>query len=131
MSTDSFTAPEPPIDVMPLMHKAFRAVSDRAEAMAAAASTMEEIAELNETFAFWIKQITYHAAVEDEVMTGPLETSQPGTTKPNMRNCPGRQAIWPVSLLWAKPRDWKRALGRRPFPWIKNSTISLKRGSTI
>ena len=77
MSTDSFTALEHPIDVMPLMHKAFRAVSDRAEAMAAAASTMEEIAELNETFAFWIKQITYHAAVEDEVMTGPLENSQP------------------------------------------------------
>ena len=68
---------EYPIDVMPLMHKAFRAVSDRTEALAAKASTLEDIAELNEAFAFWVKQILYHATVEDEVMNGPLQDCQP------------------------------------------------------
>ncbi|MDA1128881.1 MAG: hemerythrin domain-containing protein [Chloroflexi bacterium] len=77
MTVESFTRLEDPIDVMPLMHKAFRAVSDRAEAMAAEASTKEDVAELSELFAFWIKQIVYHAAVEDEVMTAPLQNSQP------------------------------------------------------
>ena len=28
---------------------------------------MEDIAELNDLFTFWIKQIVYHAAVKDEV----------------------------------------------------------------
>lgn len=77
MTIDGSNKLEHPIDVMPLMHKAFRAVSGRVEAMAAEASTFEEILELNEAFAFWVKQITYHAAVEDESMTGPLKNSQP------------------------------------------------------
>ncbi|NQW22855.1 MAG: hemerythrin domain-containing protein [SAR202 cluster bacterium] len=77
MTTESITKLEDPIDVMLLMHKAFRAVSDRTEALAAKASTMEDIAELNEAFSFWVKQILYHATVEDEVMTGPLQNSQP------------------------------------------------------
>ncbi|MCH8296659.1 MAG: hypothetical protein IH873_01200 [Chloroflexi bacterium] len=68
---------EDPIDVMPLIHKAFRAVSDRTEALAAKASTFEDIAEMNGEFGNWVKQIVYHAAVEDEVMTGPLKDSQP------------------------------------------------------
>lgn len=77
MTAESSTRLEHPIDVMPLMHKAFRAVSYRTEALASSASTIEDIAELNEVFSFWIKQILYHAAVEDEVMTGPLQNSQP------------------------------------------------------
>lgn len=77
MTTESITKLEDPIDVMLLMHKAFRAVSGRTEALAANASTMEDITELNEAFNFWIKQILYHATVEDEVMTGPLQNSQP------------------------------------------------------
>ena len=83
---------EDPIDVMPLMHKAFRAVSDRTEATAAKAVTFDDIAELNEEFSHWTKQLLYHAGVEDEVMTGPLKaTSQPGTTRlsiPNLRARP-------------------------------------------
>ena len=77
MATDNTHRLEDPIDVMPLMHKAFQAVSDRTEEMASTASTLEDIAELNETFGYWVKQIVYHAAVEDEVMTGPLQGSQP------------------------------------------------------
>ena len=64
---------ENPIDVMPLVHKAFRAVSDRTETLAAQASTFEDVAALNDVFANWIKQIVYHAGVEDEFMTGPLK----------------------------------------------------------
>tara|TARA_B100000809_G_scaffold84833_1_gene83354 strand:+ start:991 stop:1719 length:729 start_codon:yes stop_codon:yes gene_type:complete len=68
---------ENPIDVMPLIHKAFRAVSDRTETLAAQASSFDDVAVLNEVFANWIKQIVYHAAVEDEFMTGPLKDNQP------------------------------------------------------
>ncbi len=77
MTADNHHRLEDPIDVMPLMHKAFRAVSDRTEAMAANAVSIEDIAELNEAFGFWVKQILYHATVEDEVMTGPLKNDQP------------------------------------------------------
>jgi hypothetical protein len=77
MTADNNHRIEDPIDVMPLIHKAFRAVSDRTEAMSASASTFEDISKLNESFGFWIKQIVYHAAVEDEVMTGPLKNVQP------------------------------------------------------
>jgi hypothetical protein len=77
MTVDNNHKIEDPIDVMPLMHKAFRAVSNRTEAMATSATTFEDISKLNESFAFWIKQIVYHAAVEDEVMTGPLKNAQP------------------------------------------------------
>lgn len=52
-------------------------MTDRTEEMAAEATTVEDIAKLNETFGFWVKQIVYHATVEDEVMTGPLKDSQP------------------------------------------------------
>ena len=77
MTTDDTHRLENPIDVMPLMHKAFRAVSDRTETLAAQASTFDDVAALNDVFANWIKQIVYHAAVEDEFMTGPLKDNQP------------------------------------------------------
>ena len=77
MTAENIHRLEDPIDVMPLMHKAFRAVSDRTEAMAANASTFEDVAELNESFGYWVKQLLYHAGVEDEVMTAPLKNSQP------------------------------------------------------
>lgn len=77
MTTENLHRLEDPIDVMPLMHKAFRAASDRTEALAANAKTMEDIAELNEEFGFWVKQILYHATLEDEVMTSPLKDSPP------------------------------------------------------
>ena len=40
MATENIHTLENPIDVMPLIHKAFRAVSDRTEAMAAETSTL-------------------------------------------------------------------------------------------
>ena len=77
MTAENSNRLDDPIDVMPLIHKAFRAASDRTEALAAGASTMDDINELNEQFGFWVKQLSHHAAVEDELMTGPLQTSQP------------------------------------------------------
>jgi len=77
MTADNEHSLKDPIDVMPLMHKAFRAVSDRTEVMAAEAKTVEDIAKLNEAFGFWVKQILYHATIEDEVLTGPLKNDQP------------------------------------------------------
>ncbi len=77
MTAENIHRLEDPIDVIPLMHKAFRSVSDRTEAMAANAATFEDIADLNEAFGYWVKQLLYHAAVEDEVMTGPLKDIQP------------------------------------------------------
>ena len=77
MATENIHTLENPIDVMPLIHKAFRAVSDRTEAMAAEASTFDDVLALNEAFAFWIKQIHHHATVEDEVMTGPMQAHRP------------------------------------------------------
>jgi len=71
MTADNSHRFEDPIDVMPLMHKAFRAVYVRTEAMAANASTFEDVSELNEAFGYWVKQLLHHAAVEDEVTTGP------------------------------------------------------------
>ena len=50
MTADNTHRLEDPIDVMPLMHKAFRAVSDRTEAMAADAKTFDDIAELDLQF---------------------------------------------------------------------------------
>lgn len=77
MTADNAHRLEDPIDVMPLIHKAFRVVSDWTEAMAANASTFEDVTELNEVFGYWVKQLLHHAAVEDEVMTGPLKDNQP------------------------------------------------------
>jgi hypothetical protein len=77
MTIENITKLEHPIDVMLLMHKAFRAVSDRTEALAAKALTFEDVTQLTEEFDFWVKQILYHATVEDEVLTGPLQNSQP------------------------------------------------------
>ena len=77
MAAENINRIEDPIDVMPLMHKAFRAVSDRTEEMASKAKTLEDLASLNEAFGFWVKQILYHATVEDEVMTTPLKDSPP------------------------------------------------------
>ena len=77
MNAENTTTLEDPIDVMPLMHKAFRAVTGRIEDLAGRATTFEDITELNEQFSFWVKQILYHATVEDEVMTGPLQDCQP------------------------------------------------------
>ena len=95
MTSENIHRLEDPIDVMLLMHKAFRAVSGRTEALAGKAATIEDIAELNRSFGFWANQIVYHAAVEDEVMTGPLQDSQP------VRDNETEHAEWPETLqIW-------------------------------
>ena len=51
MATENIHTLENPIDVMPLIHKEFRAVSDRTEAMAAEASTFDDVLALNKSLA--------------------------------------------------------------------------------
>ncbi len=76
-NTTEITRLEGPIDVMLLMHKAFRAVSDRVEGLAARAQDGGDLTEFSDGFQFWIKQLLYHATAEDRYMTGPFEDSQP------------------------------------------------------
>ena len=52
MATQNIHTLENPIDVMPLIDKAFRVVSDWTEAMSAEASTFDDVLALNEAFAF-------------------------------------------------------------------------------
>ena len=68
---------EAPIDMMILMHKAFRAQSERTEALAAEAQSGGDLGALKEAFMFWMKQLLYHATIEDKVMTAPLTDCQP------------------------------------------------------
>jgi hemerythrin superfamily protein len=68
---------EAPIDMMILMHKAFRAQSERTEALAAEAQGGGDLGPLTEAFGFWMKQLLYHATIEDKVMTAPLTDCQP------------------------------------------------------
>ena len=66
-----------PIDVMYLMHKAFRAQSERTEELAARAQDGGDLAAFRESFDFWVQQLLYHAQAEDDHMTAPLTDSQP------------------------------------------------------
>ena len=52
MATENIHTLENPIDVILLIHEAFRAVSDRTDAMATEASTFDDVLALNEAFAF-------------------------------------------------------------------------------
>jgi hypothetical protein len=74
---EEITRLEDPIDVMNLMHKAFRAVSERVEKLAAQGEDGGDLTEFNEGFQFWIKQLLFHATAEDKYMTGPLTDCQP------------------------------------------------------
>lgn len=74
---EEITKLEHPIDVMSLMHKAFEAVSERVERLAAEGQEGGDLAGFQEGFEFWIKQLLYHATTEDKYMTGPLIDSQP------------------------------------------------------
>lgn len=66
-----------PIDVMSLMHKAFRAVSQRVEKLAAQSEGGGNLKEFTAAFQFWIKQLLHHATAEDQYMTAPLVGCQP------------------------------------------------------
>lgn len=72
-----------PIDVMSLMHKAFRAISDRAEGLAAQAQDGGDLTEFSDSFHLWIKQLLYHATTEDRHMTARFEDSQPARDNEN------------------------------------------------
>jgi hypothetical protein len=66
-----------PIDVMLLMHKAFHAVSERTERLAARLEGGGDLRAFKEAFEFWVKQLLYHATAEDKYMTAPLTNCQP------------------------------------------------------
>ena len=74
---EQITKLDSPIDVMFLMHKAFRAQSERTEALAAECQDGGDLTEFKESFDYWVKQLIYHATTEDRYMTGPLTNSQP------------------------------------------------------
>ena len=74
---EEVTKLEHPIDVMDLMHKAFHELSTRAEELAAQGEKGGDLTKFKETFDFWVKQLLYHAEVEDKYMTAPLTDSQP------------------------------------------------------
>lgn len=66
-----------PIDVMSLMHQAFRAVSQRVEKLAAQSEGGGDLMEFTAAFQFWINQLLHHATMEDRYMTAPLVDCQP------------------------------------------------------
>lgn len=74
---EQITHIEHPIDVMSLMHKAFDALSLRVEKMADQGQDGSDLGEFSGAFAFWIKQLLFHATMEDKYMTAPLTDSQP------------------------------------------------------
>lgn len=68
---------ESPIDVMALMHKAYRAQSDRTEQLAAQLESGGDLNRFTKAFQFWMKQLLYHATAEDKYLTPPLTDCQP------------------------------------------------------
>ena len=75
--TDEITRLDSPIDVMYLMHKAFRVQSERTEHLAARAQDGSDLGEFMDSFNFWVRQLLYHAQTEDDHMTALLTDSQP------------------------------------------------------
>ncbi|MDP7105265.1 MAG: hemerythrin domain-containing protein [SAR202 cluster bacterium] len=74
---EDITKLDAPIDVMYMIHKAFRAQSERAEDLAAKAQDGGDLGDFMDAFNFWVQQLLYHAQAEDDHMTGPLTDSQP------------------------------------------------------
>ena len=66
-----------PIDVQLLMHKAFQAITEHTQALAAKGQDGGDLEEFGESFGFWVKQFLFHATAEDQYMTGPLTDFQP------------------------------------------------------
>ena len=77
---EEITRLESPIDVMLLMHKAFHAISERTERLAARLEGGGDLQAFEEAFEFWAKQLIYHATAEDKYMTTPLTNCQPART---------------------------------------------------
>ena len=76
MTTPEITRLDDPIDVMALIHKAFRSLSGRIDTLAEGIMEGGDIGEVKEAFDWWLKQLVHHAAVEDEHMTAPLRECQ-------------------------------------------------------
>ncbi len=66
-----------PIDVQMLIHKAFQALTERTQTLAAKGQEGGYLGEFRDSFNFWIKQFRFHAAAEDKYMTGPLIDFKP------------------------------------------------------
>ena len=75
--TTEITRLDNPIDVMYLMHKAFRQLSERMEIEIARVQEGDELSAFRALFEFWAKRILFHATAEDTYMTAPLVDSQP------------------------------------------------------
>ena len=65
-----------PIDVMFLMHKAFRVLSMQVERQALGLEYGGDVHAFKKNFRFWGDQLFYHAASEDKYMTASLKNSQ-------------------------------------------------------
>ena len=70
--TDKTQGLDHPIDVMYPLHAAFHSISLRAEKAAAAAESGGDLNEFRSAFDLWVKQLFYHAEVEDRYMTPAL-----------------------------------------------------------
>ncbi len=75
--TTEITRLDSPIDVMYLMHKAFRELSERMEIEIARVQEGGDLSAFSALFEFWAKRILFHATAEDTYMTAPLTNSQP------------------------------------------------------
>ena len=64
------------IDAMLLMHQAYEAISERAEALAAEAQQGGDLQAFRAAFDIWVTQLLHHAMAEDLYMTGPIADSQ-------------------------------------------------------
>ena len=74
---EAITQLETPIDVMFLIHKAMRVQTADAEHKMSQAVDGGDMQPFREAFAFWAKQLLYHAITEDNYMTAPLTDSRP------------------------------------------------------
>lgn len=74
--TTEITRLDSPIDVMFLMHQAFRELSERMEFEIARVQDGGDLSAFSAIFEFWAKRILFHATAEDTYMTGPLMDSQ-------------------------------------------------------
>ena len=75
--TTEITRLDSPIDVMHLMHKAFRQLSERMELEMFRRQEGGDLSAFTALFEIWAKRILFHATAEDAYMTAPLVDSQP------------------------------------------------------
>ncbi len=96
---EKITALESPIDVMLLMHEAFRAHSTRVEEMAAGLEGGGSLEAFTDAFGFWGKALLFHATAEDAYMTSPLPDSQPARDNETEHAEIARQATELVAFI--------------------------------